>query len=180
MLDVVYYPDPILRRVSTEITQIDAELESLVEQMFETMYGNIGIGLAAPQIGKNIRLVVIDIRDPHKETSESTKLVLINPVITFKSKEKEKMEEGCLSLPDISANVVRPARVRVKALGLDGEEFELEAEGLLARCVQHEIDHLDGIVFTDKVSLASKLSVKGGLRRLEEDYMDRMSKKEAE
>ncbi len=175
MLDIVCYPDPILRRVSTEIKEITPEIRELAAEMFETMYKNTGIGLAAPQIGKNIRLFVIDIRDPeHPE-----KLVFINPVITSKSKEKEKFEEGCLSLPEVSANVTRPVEVTVKALDLEGKEFVLEADGMLARCIQHEYDHLDGIVFTDKVSLASKLSVKGGLRRLEEDYMDRMSKKDA-
>ncbi len=175
MLDIVYYPDPILRNVSKKIKKITPEIRELVDEMFETMYENIGIGLAAPQIGKNIRLFVIDVRDP----DEPQKLVFINPVITAKSKEKEKIEEGCLSLPDIAANVIRPVEVTVKALDLDGNEFVIEADGMLARCIQHEYDHLDGIVFTDKVSLASKLSVKSGLRRLEEDYMDRMSKKDA-
>lgn len=170
MLEVICYPNPILRKVAEDVLDIDDEIKTLAREMFETMYEYIGIGLAAPQVGVSLRLVVIDLR----ENDELNQRVFINPVITYKSKEKERLEEGCLSLPEISASVSRPARIKVTALGLDGKEFELEAEGLLARCIQHEVDHLDGILFTDKVSLASKLSVKGGLRHLEEVYMDEM------
>ena len=176
MLDIVCYPNPILRNISKEIPEITPEIRELVPEMFETMYKNIGVGLAAPQIGRNIRLFVVDVR----EGDEPSKRVFINPVIINRSKHKVKLEEGCLSLPDIAANVSRPDSITVKALNLEGEEFVLEADGFLARCIQHEYDHLEGIVFTDKVSLASKLSVKSGLRRLEEEYMDRMSKKDAE
>ena len=175
MLEIIHYPDPILRNVSTAIPEITPEIRELAEEMFETMYENIGVGLAAPQIGQNIRLFVVDVREDEKPS----KMVFVNPVITARSKQKVKAEEGCLSLPDIAANVARPECITVKALNLDGEEFVLEATGFLARCIQHEYDHLEGIVFTDKVSLASKLSVKSGLHRLEEEYMDRMSKKDA-
>ncbi len=176
MLEVVYYPDPILRKVSEEVKEIDENIVKLADDMFETMYEYIGIGLAAPQVGISLRLVVIDLR----ENNEPNRRVFINPQIIAKSKEKEKMEEGCLSLPEISASISRPSAITVKALGIDGREFVLEAEGLLARCIQHEMDHLEGIVFTDKASMAGKLSVKSGLKRLEEDYMDRLSKKDAE
>lgn len=178
MLDIVYYPDPILRNMSEEITEISDEVKEFVAEMFDTMYKNDGIGLAAPQVGKNIRLFVIDV--PGEVGDESIKMVFINPKFLSKSKEKAKAEEGCLSLPEISANVSRPVSVKIQAIGIDGKEFVLEAEGLLARCLQHEADHLDGIVFTDKTSLAGKLSVKSGLRRLEEEYMNRMSKKDSE
>ena len=175
MLDIVYYPDPVLRQVAEEINVISEEIKTLAGEMLETMYENSGIGLAAPQVGVSKRLVVIDLRDENNPEQ----FVLINPVITYKSKEKEKQDEGCLSLPEIGAAVSRPARVKVTALDIEGNEKEYVAEGLFARCLQHEIDHLDGIVFTDKISLASKMSVRGGLRRLEEEYMRKLEEGES-
>jgi peptide deformylase len=146
--EIVKYPEPVLSRPAAAVTEFDAELKKLVEEMFESMYAAQGIGLAAPQIGISKRLTVIDIsfrKDP------KDKIVLINPEV-IEEEGKQFEEEGCLSLPDIREKVRRAARVKVRAQNETGQSFEVEGEELLARAFLHEIDHLDGILFIDRIS----------------------------
>lgn len=148
ILPVLQYPDPRLKRVSEPVTEITPELRTLVDDMVETMYARDGIGLAAPQIGKTLRLVVIDLSGPD---AREELLVLVNPKITTSGMEMET-EEGCLSVPDFRAVVARPGQVHVEAQDLDGNNISFDAEGLAAVCVQHECDHLDGKLFIDHIS----------------------------
>ena len=150
--EIVKYPDPILSKPGEPVTEFNEDLKTLVEEMFESMYAAHGIGLAAPQIGLSKRLTVIDInfkKDP------ADKLVLINPEIIEREGQQFE-EEGCLSLPDIRDKVKRAARVKVRAQNVDGEWFEVEGEELLSRAFQHEIDHLDGVLFIDRLSRLKK------------------------
>jgi peptide deformylase len=146
--EVVKYPDPVLAKAGAPVTVFDAKLKTLVDEMFESMYAAQGIGLAAPQISISQRLTVIDCS--FKKNPEE-KIVLINPEI-IEREGKQVEEEGCLSLPDIREKVQRAAWVKVKAQDVNGEWFEVEGEELLARAMQHEIDHLDGILFIDRLS----------------------------
>ncbi len=146
---LIILPDPLLRQVSAPIERVDAELEQLIDDMLETMYEAPGIGLAAIQVGVPRRLLVIDLA---KEGEEPAPLVYINPEILKSSDERSVYEEGCLSIPDYYAEVERPASITVKALGRDGKETVTEADGLLATCLQHEIDHLNGVLFIDHIS----------------------------
>lgn len=145
---IVKYPDPVLARPGAPVTAFDAPLKKLVAEMFESMYAAQGIGLAAPQIGLSQRLTVID--TSFKKDSKD-KLVLINPEV-IETEGKQFEEEGCLSLPDIREKVQRAARVKVKAQNEKGEWFEVEGTELLARAMQHEIDHLNGVLFIDRIS----------------------------
>ncbi len=151
LLDIRLCTDPVLRKTCAPVTLFDAELKKLAANMLETMYDAPGIGLAAPQIGIPQRLLVIDIAD-HEEGEEKKPLCIINPEIIWKSEETNLYREGCLSVPEIYAEVTRPAEVRLRYQGLDGKEQELEAKGLLSTCVQHEIDHLNGVLFIDYLS----------------------------
>lgn len=148
ILPVLQYPDPRLQLVAKEVEEITPELRALVDDMVETMYARNGIGLAAPQIGKSIRLIVVDVSGPDER---SDLMVLFNPKLTLNGSEIDS-EEGCLSVPDYNACVVRSSTVKVDALGLDGEPVSFEAEGMKAICLQHECDHLDGKLFIDKIS----------------------------
>ena len=139
--------DPILRRKAVEVRNFDFSLSSLTENMFETMYDSKGIGLAAPQIGISQRLIVIDIEEID---ADFPPLALVNPTITESSGE-ELGEEGCLSLPDFRAIVRRSTEVSIKAQNIDGQAVHFSAQGLMARVLQHEIDHLDGILITDRL-----------------------------
>jgi peptide deformylase len=145
---IVKFPDPILQQPAEPVTVFDAELRQLVDDMFTSMYDAQGIGLAAPQIGVSKRLTVIDLSFQKKPED---KIVLINPeVVEIKGKQVE--EEGCLSLPEIRDRVVRAAEVKVRAQDADGKPIEVEGTELLARALQHEIDHLDGILFIFRLS----------------------------
>ncbi|HEX2917897.1 MAG TPA: peptide deformylase [Edaphobacter sp.] len=146
--DIVKYPDPVLAKRGEDVTEFGEDLKTLVEEMFESMYAAHGIGLAAPQIGLSKRLTVIDVNFK-KEPADQ--LVLINPEI-IKREGKQFEEEGCLSLPEIREKVTRAAKVKVRAQNVQGEWFEVEGEELLARAFQHEIDHLDGVLFIDRLS----------------------------
>jgi peptide deformylase len=146
--DIIILPDKRLRLVS-EPAKIDPELRRLVDDMFETMYEAPGIGLAAIQIGVPKRVVVMDLA---KKEDPKEPLVFVNPQVLWRSEEKATYEEGCLSIPEFYEEVERPAKVRVKFLDIDGAEQELEASGLMATCLQHEIDHLDGVLFIDHIS----------------------------
>ncbi len=145
---IVKFPDPILQQPAVPVTVFDAELRKLVDDMFTSMYDAQGIGLAAPQIGVSKRLTVIDLSFQKKPEG---KIVLINPeVVEIKGKQVE--EEGCLSLPEIRDRVVRAAEVKVRAQDADGKPIEVEGTELLSRAIQHEIDHLDGILFIFRLS----------------------------
>ena len=146
---LIILPDPVLRQVSTPIETVDADVRRLADDMLETMYDAPGIGLAAIQIGVARRMLVLDVS---KEGEEKTPLVFINPEIVASSDDYSVYEEGCLSIPDYYAEVERPAVITVKHLDRDGKEQVLEADGLLATCLQHEIDHLNGVLFIDHIS----------------------------
>ncbi len=148
ILKIVKYPDPVLSRPGEPVTEFDAELRKLVEDMFETTYASQGIGLAAPQVGVSKRLTVIDL-SLGKEPKD--KLVLINPEI-ISTEGKQYEVEGCLSFPDIREKVARHAKVRIRAQDENGKWFEMDGEELLARCFQHEIDHVDGMLFIFRMS----------------------------
>ena len=145
---IVKYPEPILSQPGESVTEFNAELRKLVADMFETTYASQGIGLAAPQVGASKRVTVIDLSMGKKPED---KLVLINPEI-ISSEGRLYEEEGCLSFPDIREKVVRAATVRVRAQDVHGKWFEMDGEELMARCLQHEIDHLDGILFLVRMS----------------------------
>ena len=150
--EIVKYPDPVLAKRGETITVFDDKLKTLVEEMFESMYAAQGIGLAAPQIGISQRLTVIDVSF---KKNPDDKVVLINPEIIEREGEQYE-EEGCLSLPDIREKVKRAAKVKVRAQNVKGEWFEIEGEELLSRAFQHEIDHLDGVLFIDRLSRLKK------------------------
>jgi peptide deformylase len=161
--EIVKYPDPILQRPTEPVTEFNDELRALVDDMFESMYAAQGIGLAAPQIGVSKRLTVIDLsfqKDPKE------KIVLINPEIIHKE-GKQVEEEGCLSLPDIREKVSRAFKVRVRAQDLKENWFEIDGEELLARAFQHEIDHLDGVLFIFRVSALKRDLLLRKIRKLQ-------------
>jgi peptide deformylase len=147
--EIIKLPDKRLRLVSEPVKRIDASLRKLVEDMFETLYAAPGIGLASIQVGVAKRVIIMDLS---KKDDTRKPEVFINPEITWASEEKSSYEEGCLSIPEYYEEVERPAVVKVKYLDLDGKAREVEASGLLATCLQHEIDHLNGILFIDHIS----------------------------
>jgi peptide deformylase len=146
---ILILPDTKLRQVSDPVAKVSSDLRQLVDDMFDTMYEAPGIGLAAIQVGVAQRVVTIDVA---KQDEPRTPLALINPQILWSSDETSSYEEGCLSIPDYYEVVERPARVRVRFLDREGTQKEMDAEGLLATCLQHEIDHLDGRLFIDHIS----------------------------
>lgn len=154
VLEIVEYPDPILKKVAEPIAEVTPEIQELAQNMVETMYAAPGIGLAAPQVGESIRLLVMDVGnwDDEEEERSSDLLILINPEIVWSSEEKRVFDEGCLSVPDFSLEVERPAQVRVKALNVEAEEVILECDEMRAVCVQHELDHLNGVTLADRAS----------------------------
>jgi len=147
ILPILSYPDPRLHKVAQPVTAVDARVQALLDDMFATMYDAKGIGLAATQVNVHERIVVIDVSE-----ERNTPLVLINPEITWASDERQVGDEGCLSVPGIYDGVERASAVHVRALGRDGLPYTLEAEGLLAICIQHELDHLMGRVFVQYLS----------------------------
>jgi peptide deformylase len=161
--EIVKYPDPILQRPTERVTEFNEELRTLAEDMFESMYKAQGIGLAAPQIGVGLRLTVIDLSN-QKDPKE--KIVLVNPEIVHKEGRQHE-EEGCLSLPDIRDKVTRALKVKVKAQDLEGREIELEGSELLSRAFQHEIDHLDGILFPWRLSALKRDLILRKIRKLQ-------------
>jgi peptide deformylase len=148
ILKVVKYPDPVLSRPGEPVTEFNAELRKLIADMFETTYAEQGIGLAAPQVGVSKRLTTIDLS---MGKNPQDKLVLINPEIIFRE-GKQYEEEGCLSFPEIREKVARAAKVRIRAQDERGKWFEMDGDDLLARCFQHEIDHVDGMLFIFRMS----------------------------
>ena len=150
-------PEPVLREISKPVETFDAELKTLVSDMFETMYDAPGIGLAAVQVGVPIRLLVIDLQEPENPEDEESKpvkdpKVFVNPEILWTSDHDVPYTEGCLSVPEQYAEVMRPDRIRARWQDVDGKTFEEELDGLLAVCLQHEMDHLNGVLFIDHLS----------------------------
>ena len=150
--NIIIEPDPILRKKSDRVEAVDDELRKLMDDMLQTMYAAPGIGLAAVQIGILKRLIVIDINKEEKKTP----LFLINPEITYKSKKKSSYEEGCLSLPGHYAEIERPAECHLSYIDYSGKKKNLKASGILSTCIQHEIDHLNGVLFVDYLSKLKK------------------------
>ncbi len=147
LLNILRYPDPRLHTVAKPVAQVDDRIRQLVDDMLETMYAAEGVGLAATQVDVHERVIVMDTSEGRNEPR-----VLINPELTMRSEEMHVGDEGCLSVPTIYDKVERHARVRVRALGRDGQPYEFDAEGLLSVCVQHELDHLLGKVFVEYLS----------------------------
>ena len=154
LLPIIETPDPLLRRISEPVETVTDELRALIDDMFETMYAAPGIGLAAIQVGVPKRLLVIDLQEPEEEDGEPVcqPLVFINPEILEASDTLQVYSEGCLSVPDMYAEVERPDHIRARWLDRDGKAQEQELDGLLAICLQHEMDHLEGILFIDHLS----------------------------
>ena len=150
---IITLPDPLLRKVSAPVTSVDTEVKNLMDDMLETMYAAPGIGLAAVQVGVLKRIIVIDLS---KEGEKKDPLFIVNPQITFKSDELISYEEGCLSIPNQFAEVKRPSSCKVNFLDYDGKKREINADGLLATCIQHEVDHLNGVLFIDHLSKLKK------------------------
>ncbi len=171
LLDILFYPDPLLRKIAAPVANVDGRVADLVDNMLDTMYHAPGIGLAATQINVHERIVVIDV----SEESDSP-ITLINPEIKALDGEGE-MQEGCLSIPGIFETIKRPSQVQVAAIDREGNPFELEADGLLAVCIQHELDHLDGKLFVDYLSPLKrnrirKKMIKAAKERDEEEFDD--------
>ncbi len=165
LLHILHYPDPRLRVKAAPVDQVDEAVRRLVDDMFETMYDAPGIGLAAPQVNVARRIIVLDVSEKRDEP-----LALINPEILHQE-EREKMEEGCLSVPGIYEMVERAARIRVRALDPHGRPLEMEAEGLQAVCIQHEIDHLDGRLFVDYLTEMKRRRIRKKLEKLRRHTM---------
>ena len=147
LLPILSFPDPRLRTIAKPIAEVTDEIRQLAADMFETMYVAPGIGLAATQVDQHIQLIVMDLSEDKDQP-----MVFINPKVTFLTDETLPYEEGCLSVPQIYDKVERASRVKINAIGLDGKAFEQEADGLLAVCIQHEMDHLNGKLFVDYLS----------------------------
>ena len=154
VLTILEVPDSGLRAVAAPVAEIDDSIRATLADMFETMYAARGIGLAAIQVGIEKRLVVIDLQEPEEEGGDPVRkpIAFVNPELLWVSEETSRYNEGCLSVPEQYAEVERPARCRVKWLDGDGNPHEEEMDGLMATCIQHEIDHLNGVLFTDHIS----------------------------
>ncbi len=149
---IITFPDPRLRLVSAPVPGVDDTIRALMDDMLETMYAAPGVGLAAIQIAEQKRVIVLDVAKREEEKAEPQPYCLANPEIIWTSEELSTYQEGCLSIPDAYEDVERPARVRARYLDRDGRIREMEAEGILATCLQHEVDHLNGVLFIDRIS----------------------------
>lgn len=154
VLKLYEYPEPVLKKKAEKVTKVDADVQKLLDDMLETMYASAGVGLAAPQIGVSKRIVVIDVEqeDDDNGVKSGNPLFLVNPEIIWRSEDKVCGEEGCLSVPKQRAEVERNAQVKVRYLDYNGNEQEILGDGLLAICLQHELDHLDGVLYIDRIS----------------------------
>jgi len=160
LLEILEYPDQRLSTIAKPVKEINVEIETLIDDMFETMYDAPGIGLAATQVDQHIQLIVMDVSE-----EKDNPMVFINPEISVLEGEPEKMQEGCLSVPGFYEDVSRIEHVLIKALDRKGNPFELEARGLLAVCIQHEMDHLNGKLFVDYLSVLKRNRIKKKLEK---------------
>lgn len=160
LLPILSYPDPRLRTIAEPVKTVDADIKQLIKDMIETMYDAKDIGLAATQVDRHIQLIVMDL----SENNDSPR-VFINPKITPLVEDKKPYEEGCLSVPDVYDSVERPVKVKIEALDGDGKPFEEIAEGLLAVCIQHEMDHLNGVLFVDYLSSLKQTRARDKVRK---------------
>lgn len=172
ILNILRYPDPRLHKVAKPVTVFDDKLKKLVADMAETMYDAPGVGLAASQVDVHEQLVVIDV----SETNDQLQ-VFINPEIIWASEEKKVYDEGCLSVPGIYDDVERPAEVKVRALDINGQPFEVHADGLLAVCIQHEMDHLKGKVFVEYLSPLKRNRIKTKLQKEERELSKKATRR---
>ncbi|PIE44944.1 MAG: peptide deformylase [Gammaproteobacteria bacterium] len=175
LLPILRFPDPRLRTVAKPVGVVDDKIKQLIENMFDTMYKDKGVGLAATQVNRHIRVVVTDCAAPEDEPQP---IAFVNPELLAVSEETDVHQEGCLSIPENYADVERPKCATVKAMDKDGKEFILECEGLLATCIQHEIDHLNGKLFIDHLSPAKQLLVREKMKKYEK-RLAREAKKSA-
>ena len=152
VLPIYVAPHPVLKKVAEPVAAVTDAHRKLMDDMVETMYAAHGIGLAAPQVGQSVRILVLDIKQREEEQAKGEVMHFVNPEVTWESEELNVYNEGCLSVPDQYSEVERPKRIKMKYLDYDGKPHEIEADGLLATCLQHEIDHLDGILFVDHLS----------------------------
>lgn len=166
LLNVLCYPDPRLHQVAKPVAQVDARIKKIVADMADTMYEAPGVGLAATQVDIHERIVIIDISDEQNDLK-----VFINPEIIWSSPETKSWREGCLSVPDFYDEVERPSQVRVKALDVNGKQFELDADGLLAVCLQHELDHLQGKVFVAYLSILKRTRISQKLKKRAKEFV---------
>ena len=167
-LKVYEYPHPVLKQKAEKVAKVDDKIRSFLDDMLETMYEAAGVGLAAPQVGVSKRIVVIDVAHPD-EGEERNPIYLVNPEIIWHSDEESCQYEGCLSVPDQSAEVSRYKQVRVQYLDYNGKEAEIMAEGLLAIALQHEIDHLDGILYIDRISRLKRQMLLKKLQKMRQE-----------
>jgi len=169
-LKIITYPHPTLRRVSKPLRRVDADLRKQIRQMFDLMYAAKGIGLAANQVDLPLRLLIMNLE---AKPDAGEEMVFINPIISLPRGGSEESEEGCLSLPGLYGPVTRPKQVRINAYSLDGQEIKKDVTGLFSRCVQHEVDHLDGVLFPDRMSSAAKADIVEGLDEFETEFRSR-------
>jgi peptide deformylase len=173
VIDICKYPDPVLLKKAEPIKEVDESIKTLIQDMIDTMYMAPGIGLAANQVGRPLRLIVFDVSAKDQEKNPS---VILNPEI-IEAEGEQTLEEGCLSVPDYSSDVKRSAKVKVRGLNIEGRPLEICGEGLLATVLQHEIDHLDGILFIERISALKralyKKRVQKKLKKQEEDLAQR-------
>ena len=179
--NIVFYPAPVLRQVGARVETVTDEVRALAADMIETMYDAHGVGLAAPQVGASLQLAVVDVsydeecvsylrvNGEEKSLTDICPLVFINPQLELLG-PREADTEGCLSFPDLRGEISRPSEVKAALETLDGEKLVIETDGLFARALQHEIDHLFGRLFIDRMSSARKLAIRGRLREMQEDY----------
>ena len=179
--DIVIFGDPVLRKKCAQVEEVTDEIRQLVQDMQETMIEANGIGLAAPQVGVPIQLAIVDVsHDPEcvnylRVNGQDTPLVDIMPLVFTNpqleyGEDKDVLSEGCLSFPDISGDVTRPWEVKATLQTLDGESLVIETDGLLARAIQHETDHLNGVLFTERMSSATRMALRGKIKRMQRDY----------
>lgn len=181
ILPIVFYPDPVLRKVGARVEEVTPEIRTLAENMLETMYDASGVGLAAPQVGESLQLAIVDVshdeecisylrvNGEEKTLAEVCPITFINPELEFVG-ERDTDTEGCLSFPDLRGEITRPFAVKATVFTLDGEKLVIETDGLFARAIQHETDHLLGKLFIDRMSSARKLAIKRQLKEMQQQY----------
>lgn len=169
--DVVLYPDPVLRKETEDVETFDDGLRAIVDGMLERMFESRGVGLAAPQVGLSMRLFVLN--DEGDREKPERNMALVNPTIKSLDGKKVRLEEGCLSLPGVHADITRPERCTVHAFDAEGNEFEREFDGFVARIIQHEYDHLQGVLLTDRMTPSDKMRNRAAVEELQDAYRQR-------